>query len=54
MVFRIKKPIKPESTEAIRTAIFARLNTAGSENANCDTKNDMVKPIPPRKPIPII
>ena len=47
-------PIKPEIKEPINIINFEFVIIWWSSNAKSVTKMDMVKPIPPRNPIPII
>ena len=47
-------PIVPAINEAIRIAIFELLTTLSLANARSVMKIDMVKPIPPKNPAPIM
>lgn len=52
--FKLKKPIIPAVNEESRMMNFALLIIVASSKANKVTKIDIVKPIPPKKPTPII
>ena len=51
---RTINPIIPAINEAIRIAIFELFTMSSLSNARRVTKIDIVKPIPPKKPAPII
>ena len=48
------KPIVPAISEAIRIAIFELFTMSALSNTRSVMKIDIVKPIPPKKPAPII
>jgi len=48
------KPMVPATNELIKTAIFEVLITEGISNARIPINIDIVNPIPPRNPTPVI
>jgi hypothetical protein len=53
-VLKIRKPVVPAIMELRKTAILETWIISGSAKAKSVMKTDMVKPIPPRKPAPMI
>ena len=54
VVLSHKNPIAPATVEAIKIAIFDWVISSGLSNASRAMKIDIVKPMPPRNPTPII